>query len=49
MPSQKLLLMLVMDVLENQETTDIVNHGVLLHWVEVHSVLVTAIVANRVL
>ena len=46
MASQELLLMLVMEVLKDQETANIVEECVLLNWVEVNCVLVLSIVTN---
>ena len=41
--------MLVMDVFDDEETTNIVDDNILVSWVVVHSILEFAIVPNRML
>jgi hypothetical protein len=44
--SEELLLVFVLDVLNDQQPTDVVDDIVLIEWVIVNSLLVLAIVAN---
>ena len=39
--------MLVMNVFNDEETTDIVNNGVLVSWVVVYGVLILSVITNR--
>jgi len=41
--------MLVMNILDDKETSNIVNNGVLVCWVVVDRILIFSIVTNRVL
>jgi len=49
MSSQKLLLMFIMKIFENQKATDVVNKSILFGWMEVNHVLILSIETNRVL
>ena len=44
MASQKLLLVLIMDILDNQKSTNVVNKGVFLSWMELDSICVFTVV-----
>ena len=45
-PPQKLLVVLVMKVFEDKQTTDVIDEGVFLRWVVVNSILIFAIIAD---
>ena len=49
MTSQKLLLMLIMNIFENEKPSDIINKSVLFGWVEVNHILILAVETYRVL
>lgn len=49
MAAEELLLVLVVEVFDDQEPTDVVNNSILVIWVIVDSVLVLAVESDRVL
>lgn len=49
MAAEELLLVLVVEVFDDQEPTDVVNNSILVIWVVVDSVLVLAVESDRVL
>ena len=44
MASQELLLVLIMDILDNQKSTNVVNKGVFLSWMELYGICVFTVV-----
>ena len=49
MASQELLLVLIMDILDNQKSTNVVNKGVFLSWMELYGICVFTVVTYWVL
>lgn len=48
MSPQKLLLMLIMNILKNEQSSDIIYKRVFFSWVEVHHILVLPVETYRV-